>query len=250
MLGSSDNRFWHNNINNPIQVRDVFGGSMNLWDDDYPSGGNYWNDYSGVDQKSGLSQNITGSDGIGDTPYVLDANNQDNYPLMESYAGPHDIGIISFTASKTLIGQGYSTVMNAKVLNYGNSIETFTLDIYVNETSYASTSTDVSPGYPNFFGISFYSAGFGYGTYVLRAVAIPVQGETDTTDNNATITIKVTIPGDVNGDFIVDISDAALIGVNWQKTVSSAPANVDINGDGVIDISDAALVGVNWQQHV
>ena len=59
-----------------------------------------------------------------------------------------------------------------------------------------------------------------------------------------------TIAGDVNGDFAVDISDAALIGLNWQKTVPLATANVDINGDGIIDIMDASLVGLNWQKHV
>ncbi len=36
--------------------------------------GNYWSDYSGKDQNG---------DGIGDTPYVIDANNQDNFPLMK-----------------------------------------------------------------------------------------------------------------------------------------------------------------------
>jgi len=31
---------------------------------------------------SGPYQNVTGSDGIGETPYVIDENNTDNYPLM------------------------------------------------------------------------------------------------------------------------------------------------------------------------
>jgi len=57
------------------------------WDDSYPSGGNYWSDYAGVDVKSGPYQNETGGDGIGDTPYIIDVNNQDNYPLM--YTGPY-----------------------------------------------------------------------------------------------------------------------------------------------------------------
>jgi PKD repeat protein len=51
---------------------------MNVWDDGYPSGGNYWNDYAGTDLYSGPYQNETGSDGIGDTWYPVG----DHYPLM------------------------------------------------------------------------------------------------------------------------------------------------------------------------
>ena len=76
----------HNNfVNNTVQayVRDIH--SINVWDDGYPSGGNYWSDYSDVDVKSGPNQDQLGSDGIGDTPYVIDENNQDNYPLMNPW---------------------------------------------------------------------------------------------------------------------------------------------------------------------
>ena len=41
--------------------------------------------YTGVDQKSGTNQNVTGSDGIGDTAVVIAQNNVDNYPLMAPY---------------------------------------------------------------------------------------------------------------------------------------------------------------------
>jgi hypothetical protein len=57
----------------------------NFWDDGYPSGGNYWSDYSGVDKFSGPYQNKTGSDGIGDAPYSIDQNNVDRYPLMSPW---------------------------------------------------------------------------------------------------------------------------------------------------------------------
>jgi hypothetical protein len=53
-----------------------------IWDNGYPDGGNYWSDYTGTDVYSGAGQNMPGSDGIGDTPYVIDAHNRDNYPLM------------------------------------------------------------------------------------------------------------------------------------------------------------------------
>jgi hypothetical protein len=51
-------------------------------DDGYPSGGNYWSSYNGTDVYSGPYQNETGSDGIGDTSYIINENNRDNYPFV------------------------------------------------------------------------------------------------------------------------------------------------------------------------
>jgi len=45
--------------------------STNIWDNGLE--GNYWSDYAGADGNQ---------DGIGDTPYVIDGNNRDNYPLL------------------------------------------------------------------------------------------------------------------------------------------------------------------------
>ena len=57
--------------------------SYNLtWDNGYPSGGNYWSSYTGTDLHNGPYQNLTGSDGIGDTKYFVNTNNTDNYPLL------------------------------------------------------------------------------------------------------------------------------------------------------------------------
>jgi parallel beta-helix repeat protein len=58
------------------------------WNDGYPSGGNYWSDYVGVDVKSGPNQDLPGSDGIGDKPYIIDTNNRDRYPLIIPYGAP------------------------------------------------------------------------------------------------------------------------------------------------------------------
>jgi nitrous oxidase accessory protein len=82
---SSNNQFYHNNfINNPRQAW-LYGDNSNSWDNGYPSGGNYWSNYTGADDKSGLNQNVTGSDGIRDTPIVIAQNNIDNYPLIQPW---------------------------------------------------------------------------------------------------------------------------------------------------------------------
>ncbi len=78
---SSNNTVHHNTfLNNSIQASSSAG--INVWDDGYPSGGNYWSDYSGADAYRGPEQNIRGSDGIGDTPHVIDSDNVDRYPLV------------------------------------------------------------------------------------------------------------------------------------------------------------------------
>ena len=73
---SSDNNYvYHNNFIGNNQ--NAYDECSNTWDNDYPSGGNYWDDYSGVDSDE---------DGIGDTPYdIPGGNNQDGYPLMGPY---------------------------------------------------------------------------------------------------------------------------------------------------------------------
>jgi subtilase family serine protease len=79
--------FYHNDFNNSF-VYTSPDSSQTRWDDCYPSGGNYWSDYIGKDIYSGPHQNVPGSDGICDTPYVIDGNNQDRYPLMNPIGSP------------------------------------------------------------------------------------------------------------------------------------------------------------------
>ncbi len=87
---SFNNTIVHNNFvrSTNRQVDLVYVGSGNVYDEGYPWCGNYWSDYNGTDVtdvKSGPFQNETGSDGVGDTPYVIDSNNKDGYPLMSPW---------------------------------------------------------------------------------------------------------------------------------------------------------------------
>ena len=81
LTDSSDNFICHNNfVDNTEQVHSF--NSTNVWDEGYPSGGNYWSDFNCPDVCIGPYQNETGSDGIGDGPYIIDGNNRDRYPLV------------------------------------------------------------------------------------------------------------------------------------------------------------------------
>lgn len=81
---SNDSKIYHNNfIDNSWQSFSF--NSINIWDDDYPSGGNYWSSFTYTDFYSGPYQNEIGSDGIIDTPYTIDENNSDRYPFVNSW---------------------------------------------------------------------------------------------------------------------------------------------------------------------
>ena len=93
---SSYNKIYHNNfIGNEIQAFDT---QQNQWNHDYPYGGNYWSDYSGVDEFNGKGQDIKGSDGYGDEPYdvkssdkTIDHYPRDFYPLMMPFSNISNI---------------------------------------------------------------------------------------------------------------------------------------------------------------
>ena len=131
------NIVYHNNfIHNSVQCVD--SGVSNTWDDGYPSGGNFWSDYTGVDEKSGPSQDLNGSDGIGDTPYVINAENLDRYPLMEPYTGkpsweeafvePNRQPIVDFAVYN---GSLYAAADNKLYVYDGNSWDVITAPTFL-----------------------------------------------------------------------------------------------------------------------
>jgi parallel beta-helix repeat protein len=83
-LGSLNNVFYHNNFLDNINQVYPRLSLTNIWDQTYPTGGNYWSDYL---TRYPEAVEINGS-GIWNTPYVIDENNRDNYPLIPEFPLP------------------------------------------------------------------------------------------------------------------------------------------------------------------
>ena len=78
---ASNNRVYHNNFtSNTVQISFWLSTEINIWDNG--DVGNYWSDYNGTDANG---------DGIGDSQYVINANNTDRYPLMTPFNGSNVI---------------------------------------------------------------------------------------------------------------------------------------------------------------
>ena len=106
--GSTNNKLFHNNFVNNPWIGAFDRSCQNAWDDGVE--GNYWSDYNGSDSFFGPYQNMSGSDGIGDTPYIIDENNQDNYPLMGMFS--------DFTVWED-IPYHITTICNSTICNFG-----------------------------------------------------------------------------------------------------------------------------------
>lgn len=78
---SANNLIYQNHFTNSPNPPISSAGGDNFWDNGYPGGGNYYSHYVGVDFYSGPGQNLTGSDGIGDSNFTF-SDDVDNYPLM------------------------------------------------------------------------------------------------------------------------------------------------------------------------
>jgi len=125
---SDGNRFYHNSfVYNDRQVvsdflspfSDESSGyfSSNVWDNGLE--GNYWSDYTGTDGNR---------EGIGDLPYAIDTNNQDDYPLMGT-----------FSSFKTALGYHVNIISNSTIEDFEYFESNSTIKMYVSNMTATQT---------------------------------------------------------------------------------------------------------------
>jgi parallel beta-helix repeat protein len=125
------NRIYHNHLNNR---KNAYDGESNIWDNGYPSGGNYWSDYSGSDIYMGAGQDEPGNDRIGDIPYIIDGidgNSRDNFPFIGIYIPPISISNVTVSPAKATIGTPVKVCANVSAISGvkdGGVIAEFTRD--------------------------------------------------------------------------------------------------------------------------
>lgn len=243
---SSGNLFFHNDfVENIRNAHSVF--STNVWDDGYPSGGNYWSDYMAIDEFTGTFQNETGSDGIGDTPYVVDETDADNYPIMKPWTPPPDIAVKRVALSKSAIALGSPLHVDVTVENQGEDGETLNITFYANATAIGTlANTTLLSSLTLTF--TWNTSGFALGNYILMTYVCPVPGEIDEDDNTWIESLVVSILGDVNGDFIVDVFDVVITATAFGSKSGDEDwnGNVDFNDDNLIDIFDVVTIAGNF----
>jgi parallel beta-helix repeat protein len=166
----------------------------------------------------------------------------------------HDVAVRTITSSRTSAYLGYGAItfkVDVKVV--GTIGETFDVTLYHNSIALETQTVTLGPGENQTLTFTWDTSTVTPGIYIISATAGPVPDEYYTVDNTLTFgEVTVKIPGDINGDKIVDIADYGVLSAHWYPGPPIGPlgysVNADINIDGSINVVDVAIVSAHWGQ--
>jgi parallel beta-helix repeat protein len=222
LTDSYDNEIFHNSFISNYQQAYDDTISGNYWDNGYPSGGNYWDDYSGADVNSGLNQDISGSDGIGDTHYEIDSDSFDNYPLMEPWGSDSSAPSIELLSPP-----------DNSFIDIGTKINLSISDLNLDEVTYS-----VNDG-----GTFILSSPYNIdtGDWIDGDYEIEVHAK-DTSDNEKTVVFQFYVDTKPPKITLDSPGNNSLINANSQIEFTISDANIDDvsytkNGGGTTSLS-------------
>jgi parallel beta-helix repeat protein len=186
---------------------------------------------------------------------VTDELNTDNNKLIDgtvTILQMHDVAILNVQTSRTMAYAGYGDInIEVDVKNEGQAPEEFYVTAHYNSSVIGTQLVTLDPGATTTLTFTWNTQGVTPSNYTISATADQVPGETHISDNTFIYgTVHIRIPGDINGDKVVDLYDAAQISAHWYPGPPTGPLGydpiADIDNDGNINIIEAGIVSANW----
>ena len=174
--------------------------------------------------------------------------------------GP-DIALTSLWLSRTVATPDHLVTgqvsINVTVANLGNTTETVTVTVFVNRTLDAKgnpvssialiatlNSLVLPSGASAVLDTVWYTAGYLNGTYTVSANATIVSNDVNPANNMIKGIVIISTIGDVNGDFLVDVTDYQLtkIAIPSMPGESNWNPNADIDYNGLVEGRDFVIL--------
>ncbi len=169
---------------------------------------------------------------------------------VEINPGVHDMAVTAISPTGTLIGQGYNIKIKVTIANVGTFTEDSDFTVYANETVITTVTVSALAGLTEAeYIVTWNTAGWDYGDYAISVNVTAVTNETEIADNfMADGSIRVTLAGDADGDFDVDIFDIVKIAGSYgaKEGQPKYDANCDCDKDGDVDIFDVVIAASNY----
>jgi Dockerin type I domain len=165
----------------------------------------------------------------------------------------HVVEVTSLVPGKTICGQGFPLLLNVSLFDLNSTTATCYVTVFANDLVIVNHTEFSVPGQSfSVFTSAWNTSGFAFGNYTLIAFAEPVPGPICPDSIPAVNWTVITVIGDVNADFQVDIFDALTIARSFGSSKDGAlrNPNADINNDHIVDIYDAMLMANNYGKNV
>jgi hypothetical protein len=190
--------------------------------------------------------------GVRNTTIVMSGSMFVTATFSQVVAG-HDVAVTAIAIDKEYIGQGLPANINVTVGNLGSFDETFNVTVQANETVIATfVNTALASANSIMLSFRWNTSGIAKGNYTISAYAGPVSGDSNPANNYLSIEqrVAVTIIGDINGDFKVNLSDLVLLANAYHSRPGGAKwnPNADINGNLYVDLADLTGLAMHYLQ--
>ena len=173
-----------------------------------------------------------------------------NYNIFSMSLFIADAAVTAVTPRQTVLAQGKILQVNATLTDLGWEPETFPVTLSANGTMIQTLQASVPYQGSSIATFSWNTTGLSLGHYVLKVTAANLTGETNPANNFMTTMIIVSIPGDVDGNRIVNILDLVAVALSFGSTPGSPKwnPNADVDVNGIINIVDLTYVAIHFGQ--
>jgi parallel beta-helix repeat protein len=283
---STGNTFYHVNfVNNAYPVSIEPPSLHNYWDDGPgglpDNGGNYWSGFNGGSSSGGIwdSPYVIDPRNIDHYPLVNLADppiaalpNQGPYcpisagpvvglaPLkIGSGAATDPFWWLNYHPSERalnypyVIGQGYGCNVNVTLYDLSGYRDAANVTVRANAILIGGAGIpDIAPTNcePLSFALNTSTLGKGIFTITVTVDAAQTPGNESETATLSMGTVTVTIPGDIDGDGYVFLSDLGLMAAAWTSTPSSPNwnPNADIVDEGQVFLGSLGVMAQHWTE--
>jgi hypothetical protein len=164
------------------------------------------------------------------------------------YEMPPDLAVTKVICSRNIIARGFSLIVNITLTNRGLYTEISNSTVLGNDTLLCEYSSTLENGSSTTITFVWNTTTFSVGNYLLNASVKPILGEIDFTDNSYQYWIIITISGDTDGDFRVQLADLVVLANAYGSMPGMLKWNVnaDFDCNDLVGLSDLVMLASNY----